>query len=398
MSKARRHVAVITSSRADYSHLHWVLREMQGSPRIMLSLIVCGSHLSDTFGETIREIEADGFEVTARVPCLASGDDDVAMARTVGDAVLGLAEVLGELRPDLLLLIADRYEMLAPAAVATTLRIPIAHIEGGEVSQGAIDDPVRNALTKLSHLHFTPTPLARRRVLRMGEESWRVRCTGAPSLDHLTRSELPAGEALAEALGFTPTEQHVVVAVHSLTLARDTLREADATFAALRRLVEQAVCQLVFCFPNADAGGQALITRAGALQAEYGAPRVHLRVNLNPRVYWAMLARVGCLLGNSSSGIMEAPALGLPAVNVGERQAGRERARNIIDVPAEAERIVGAVQEALSDRFRASLVGMENPYGDGQAAVRIVRALEDVPLGEALLRKSPVPPIDLEES
>lgn len=392
MSKARRHVAVITSSRADYSHLYWVLKDMVASDRLQLSLVVCGSHLSDTFGETVSEIEADGFEVAARVGCLAAGDDDVAMAQTVGDAVLGLAQVLGDMRPDLLLLIADRYEMLAPAAVATTLRIPIAHIEGGEVSQGAIDDPIRNALTKLSHVHFTPTALSRRRVLGMGEEPWRVHCTGAPSLDHLTRSELPEGERLRQALGFTPNRGQVVVAVHPLTLAHDTLREAAATFAALGDLVQRSACQLIFCFPNADAGGQALIARARALEAQVGAPRVRLRVNLNPRVYWALLGAVGCLLGNSSSGIMEAPALRLPAVNVGERQAGRERARNIIDVPAEPERIVEAVKQALSERFRASLVGMENPYGDGHAASRIVRVLERIPLGEGLLRKAPVPP------
>ncbi|MEO0424265.1 MAG: UDP-N-acetylglucosamine 2-epimerase [Pseudomonadota bacterium] len=393
MSEARRHVAVITTSRADYSHLYWVLKEMDASAHLRLSLVVCGSHLSDTFGDTVSEIEADGFEVAARVGCLAAGDDDVAMAQTIGDAVLGLAQVLGEMRPDLVLLIADRYEMLAPAAVATTLRIPIAHIEGGEVSQGAIDDPIRNALTKLSHVHFTPTALSRRRVLGMGEEPWRVHCTGAPSLDHLARSALPTGEALIEALGFVPTQGHVVVAVHPLTLAQDTLREADATFEALHELLSESVCQLVFCFPNADAGGQALIARARALETQYGEPRVRLRVNLNPRVYWALLGQVGCLLGNSSSGIMEAPALRLPAVNVGERQAGRERARNIIDVPAERARIVEAVREALSERFRASLSGMENPYGDGDAAARIVRVLEGVPLGEGLLRKAPVPPV-----
>ncbi len=392
MSEALRHVAVVSSSRADYSHLHWVLHEIRASERLELSLIVCGSHLSDTFGETIDEIEADGFEVAGSVACLAPGDDDLAMASTIGEAVLGLTRVLGDMRPDLLLLIADRYEMLAPAAVATTLRIPIAHIEGGEVSQGAIDDAIRNGLTKLSHVHFTPTELARRRVLGMGEEPWRVHCTGAPSLDHLARSELPDRAQLSQALGFTPTRRHVVVAVHPLTIARDTLREADATFAALHRLARQGDHPLVFCFPNADAGGRALIERAQDFQREH--PSVQLHVNLNPRLYWALLREVACLLGNSSSGIMEAPALRLPAVNIGERQAGRQRARNIIDVPAEADAIVRAVEEATSDAFRDSLQGMSNPYGDGAAARRIVSVLESVPLGEALLRKAPVPPAD----
>src|SRR5437588_1458315 len=170
----KRKVAVVTTSRADYSHLYWPLRDLSAHPKVDLKLIALGSHLSPEFGHTLREIQKDGFPVSAQIECLLSSDSDVGMAKTIGVAMLSLADCLGQMRPDILLLIADRYEMLAPAAVALALRIPIAHIEGGEISEGAIDDAVRNALTKMSHIHFTSTVEARRRIIAMGEEPWRV--------------------------------------------------------------------------------------------------------------------------------------------------------------------------------------------------------------------------------
>src|ERR1700749_983166 len=197
--RMKRSIAVVTSSRADYSHLYWPLHELAQHPDVELKLIVLGAHLSPQFGETVKEIEKDGFPIAARLECLLSSDTDVGMAKTLGVAVLSLADLLGQMRPDLLLLIADRYEMLPPAAVALTLRIPIAHIEGGEISEGAIDDAVRNALTKMSHIHFTSTEGARARVIAMGEEPWRVHRAGAPSLDHLRRSRLLSREEVEAA-------------------------------------------------------------------------------------------------------------------------------------------------------------------------------------------------------
>ncbi len=186
----KRRIGVVTTSRADYSHLYWPLRELAAHPQIELGVLALGPHLSPEFGNTIEEIERDGFPIRARIECLLSSSTDTGMAKTIGLAMLGLADALTAWRPDLLILIADRYEMLAPAATALALRIPIAHIEGGEVSQGAIDDHVRNALTKLASLHFTSTETARQRVIGMGEEPWRVCRAGAPSLDHLRRSVL----------------------------------------------------------------------------------------------------------------------------------------------------------------------------------------------------------------
>lgn len=378
----RRRIAVVSTSRADYGHLYWPLRALLDSPGIDLRLIVTAAHLCERYGNTVDQIRAEGFEVHETVPCLEPGDADTDMARTIGKATLGFTDVLADLRPDILLLIADRYELLAPASVALALRIPIAHIEGGEISEGAIDDAVRNALTKLSHLHFTPTQRAQQRVIAMGEEAWRVHRVGAPSLDHLQKSALPARATLEATLGLKLAPKFIVVAYHPVTLARDTLCEVEEFYTALAALPQQ----LIFCFPNADAGSQALIARADSFCDTRKNARVF--VNLAHLDFWALMREASLMLGNSSSGIMETPSLALPTVNVGLRQTGREKAANIIDAPAQAEAIVAAVRRGLSSGFRKSLSGSnENPYGDGHAAERIVKVLRTAPPAEILLRK-----------
>src|SRR5580698_3002598 len=250
----KRKIAVITTSRADYGHLYWPLRDLSENEKVDLKIIALGSHLSPEFGNTFQEIVNDGFTIDSRIECLLSSDSDVGMAKTIGMAMLGLADLFGQMRPDLLLLIADRYEMLAPASVALALRIPMAHIEGGEVSEGAIDDAVRNALTKMSHIHFTSTDGARARVIAMGEEPWRVHRAGAPSLDHLRRSQLLSREEVEAACGLDFRVPAMLVAYHPVTLERDTTCEADALFAALEEIASRGTAQILFCYPNAAAG------------------------------------------------------------------------------------------------------------------------------------------------
>lgn len=390
MRDARRKIAVVTTSRADYSHLYWPLRTLADNPKVDLRLIVLGAHLSPEFGSTIREIEKDAFPVEARIECLLSSDSDVGMAKAIGVATLGLADHLGASRPDILLLIADRYEMLAPASVALALRIPMAHIEGGEISEGAIDDAVRNAITKMAHIHFTSTFAARERIIAMGEEPWRVHRVGAPSLDHLRRSSLLSREQLEQKLQIDLRNPPVVVSYHPVTLAQDTLEETGALFTALG----QVQGQLLFCYPNADAGSRELIERTRSFLAERAGGRVF--VNVDAVTYWSLLRCAEVFLGNSSSGIMETPSFALPTVNVGLRQQGRERARNIIDAPANADSIVEAVRKARSAEFTKSLRGMTNPYGDGIASETICSVLCGAPLGQPLLVKRATHALDEE--
>jgi UDP-hydrolysing UDP-N-acetyl-D-glucosamine 2-epimerase len=377
----KRKIAVITTSRADYGHLYWPLRDLSAHPSLDLKLIVLGSHLSPEFGHTVREIEKDGFPIAAKLECLLSSDSDVGMAKTIGVAALSLADCLGHMRPDILLLIADRYEMLAPASVALALRIPIAHIEGGEISEGAIDDAVRNALTKMSHIHFTSTFEAKRRIIAMDEEEWRVHRAGAPSLDHLRRATLQTREQLQSLLNIRLEKPAILVAYHPVTIARDTIQEAAPLFEALASLPDQ----ILFCYPNADAGSRELIARARSFSASRA--NSHVFVNLDALSYWSLLRQVDVFLGNSSSGIMETPSLRLPTVNVGLRQQGRERARNILDASPNVHAILDALRVAMSSSFRESLQGMTNPYGDGAASEKIVQVLTTVPLSQELLTK-----------
>ena len=377
----KRKIAVITTSRADYGHLYWPLRDLSAHEHVDLKIVALGSHLSPEFGNTYQEILTDGFTIDSRIECLLSSDTDIGMAKTIGMATLGLADLFGQMRPDLLLLIADRYEMLAPASVALALRIPIAHIEGGEVSEGAIDDAVRNALTKMSHIHFTSTRAARERVIAMGEDEWRVHRTGAPSLDHLRRRTLLSRKQVEERLVLNLRTPTILVVYHPMTIARDTLQEADSLFAALDSLPDQ----ILFCYPNADAGSRALIDRAKSFIERRGHGKIF--TNLDSVMYLSLLRQVDMLVGNSSSGIMESASFGLPTVNVGLRQQGRERARNVLDADAHPRAILEAVSTSRTPGFRQSLQGMVNPYGEGTASEIIVRVLTSIPLSQELLMK-----------
>jgi UDP-N-acetylglucosamine 2-epimerase (non-hydrolysing)/GDP/UDP-N,N'-diacetylbacillosamine 2-epimerase (hydrolysing) len=385
----KRRIAVVTTSRADYSHLYWPLKLLFGHPDVDLRLIAMASHLSPEFGTTIREIERDGFPIAARIESLLSSDTDVGMAKSIGVAVLSLADTLGAMRPDLLLLIADRYEMLAPASVALSLRIPIAHIEGGEISEGAIDDAVRNALTKMSHVHFTSTETARERVIAMGEEPWRVHHAGAPSLDHLRRSKMLSREEVETACDLDLSTPAMLVAYHPVTLHADTTCEADALFSALEQFVSRGTTQILFCYPNADAGSRSILSRTRDFLARHSSTRLY--VNLDAVTYWSLLRCVEVMVGNSSSGIMESASFALPTVDVGLRQKGRERARNVLEAEADAASILACIAEARSPAFRVSLGGMVNPYGDGHASERIVQVLTTCQMGRELLVKRAMP-------
>ena len=374
---SKRKIAVVTSSRADYAHLRWLLFDLSQHPRVQLEVIALGPHLSPAFGHTGKEI---GAVNVIPVECLLDSDTDVGMAKTIGVAALGVADALARIRPDILLIIADRYEMLAPAAAALALRIPVAHVEGGEITLGAIDDAVRNALTKMSHLHFACTRRAAERIAEMGEEPWRITFSGSLSLDHLRREKLLSQTHVENQLGLKLTPDTLFTIFHPATLMKNTVEEAGEFFAALENMRNP----VIFVYPNADAGSRELIRCAENFAARGNA---HVLVNLDHRTYLSLLKNVGALVGNSSSGIIESTSLEVPVVNVGIRQRGRERAANVIDVPAERDAIRRAIRKALSPAFRRGIRGLESPYGDGQAAKVITRVLTTTALGEKLLFK-----------
>ena len=358
----------------------WLLHDLASQPGVELQVIVMGPHDSPAFGHTGAEVSASNV---THIECLLDSDTDVGMAKTIGVATLGFADALGRLRPDILLIIADRYEMLAPAAAALALRIPIAHVEGGEITFGAIDDAVRNALTKISHLHFACTRRAAKRIAGMGEEPWRITFSGSLSLDSLRRERLFSKNLLQKELGLSLRDSTVLCVYHPVTLLQQTTQEADEIFAALEDLRQP----MIFIYPNADAGSRELVRRAEEFASQRGS---RVLVNLSHRTYLSLLKNVGVLVGNSSSGIIESTSLEVPAVNIGIRQQGREHAANVIDVPAERKAIRKAIARALSTEFRRGIRELASPYGDGSAARIITKALLNAPLGKKLLFKRTV--------
>jgi UDP-hydrolysing UDP-N-acetyl-D-glucosamine 2-epimerase len=377
-----RRIAVVTVARSDYGHLRSVLDGIQAEPALELVLVAAATHFSADHGATLGEIEADGYAVAARVPMTDADDSALGVDRSIARGVSGFGEALEDLAPDLVVVLGDRYEMHAAALAAVPFRIPIAHIHGGESSEGAFDESLRHSITKLSHLHFAATEEYARRIVQMGEEPWRVAVSGAPGLDAISRLEPLPGAQLDELVGLSLDEPTVLVTYHPPTLTRGgAAREAGELLAAL----EEVHVQVLFTAPNADPESHDVL----ALVQDFAASHEHASfvASLGSRAYLSALHRVSALAGNSSSGVIEAASFELPVVNVGDRQQGRIRAANVIDAPGRSDELVAALRRALSAEFRAGLAGLVNPYGDGRAAERIVARLRDAPLDRGLLVK-----------
>jgi UDP-hydrolysing UDP-N-acetyl-D-glucosamine 2-epimerase len=294
----------------------------------------------------------------------------------------GFARAYARHRPDLIVLLGDRFEMLSAAVAALPFALPVAHIHGGEESLGAMDNQIRHAITKLAHLHFASAESHARHIARMGEEPWRIHTVGAPGLDRIRTTEFLSRRAVGEALGLPPAGRWLVVTFHPVTLEySDTADHVEELLAALDK-VEGG---LVMTYPNADTAGRTIIERIEAFAASR--PRVRLVKSLGDLLYLSLLTHADAMVGNSSSGIIEAPSFGLPAVNVGSRQRGRLRGPNVIDVGASRDEILRGIEVALAPGFRERLRGIPNPYGDGRAAPRIVRVLREVLLDAQLIQK-----------
>lgn len=378
-NSGRRRIAVLTGTRAEFGLLRWVVSDLRAVPDVEVEVIATAAHLATEHGHTVDAIRADGIE-PVEIPSLIDATP-LGIARSMARVVDGLATHLTARPADLLLLLGDRSETFAAGVAASALRIPIAHIHGGEITAGAQDDAWRHAITKLAHVHFAATELARRRIVQMGEEAWRVHAVGALGLEQLRRWERdrPAHERLLDLRLRRPI---AVVTYHPTTLAGDPATESAELVAAL----DPWPGTVVVTAPNADIGSD--VVRA-ELERFVEADRSRRRSvpSLGNEAYVGLLKVADVMIGNSSSGIIEAPSVPLPVVNVGARQEGRERAANVIDVPAERAAIADGIRRATDPAFRASLEGLVNPYGDGHASERIARVLREVELGPRLLRK-----------
>ena len=375
-----RRIGVVTVGRSDYGIYFPVLRLLNRDNDFDLKLIVAGAHLSPTFGNTVQEIENDGFPIASRIAVQMPGDSRQDVAVATGQSVEQFAEALANLRPDILLVLGDRYEMFAAGVAALPLRIPVAHIHGGELTQGAIDDAMRHCLTKLSHLHFAATEEYGKRIRQLGEESWRVHVTGSPAIDSILSAEAIPRADLETELGLN-LSRTLLITYHPVTLQSDQSGQISALLTAL----SDSDHDLLFTYPNADSDNSEILTRV----KEFIGTRKRARLvsNLGHRRYHSVQEYVAAMVGNSSSGIIEAASFHLPVVNVGIRQMGRVRAANVIDVEPSSDAIRNGIARAVSRDFRSSLASLVNPYGDGHAAERIVAALKSVELEESLIIK-----------
>jgi UDP-N-acetylglucosamine 2-epimerase (non-hydrolysing) len=378
----KRTIAVVTVARSDYGHLVPLLESLRDTPGVTLQLYVAGAHLSPRFGHSVDTIVADGWPITDRIQMTAISDAAEDVAAAAGAGLVGFSRTFARGRPDLIVLLGDRLEMLVAAVAALPLTIPVAHLHGGEVTEGAVDEQARHAITKLAHLHFPAAEPYARRILQMGEEAWRVHCCGAPGLDRLTKLGGVPREELVRRLGLPFTRPILLVTFHPVTLEPgETERQVDELAAALEEMEGTAI----ITYPGADAGHGAVIGRLEALAASR--PGTRMVAGLGEASYCSLLREADVMVGNSSSGLIEAPSFGLPVVNVGSRQRGRLRAANVIDVEPVRDDIVAGVRRALDPAFRKSLAGLTNPYGDGHAAPRIAQVLAGCELGSHLLRK-----------
>lgn len=364
-----RKVAVFTGTRAEYGLLYWLLKDLQQDSEIELQLIVSAMHLSPEFGMTYQQIETDGFTITEKVEMLLSSDSAVGTAKSIGLGVLGFADALERMKPDVLVVLGDRFEALAVTQAAMILRIPIAHIHGGEITEGAYDDAIRHAITKLSLLHFTSTEAHRNRVIQLGEHPSRVFNVGAVGLDHLQRSKMFSLAELSASLNFKLEQPYFLVTYHPVTLASEP---AKASFENLLKALDAfPQHQIILTYPNADDGGREIIPLLEAY-AKQQPSRVLAIPSLGQKRYLSAVKHAAAVVGNSSSGIIEVPSFKVPTVNIGERQRGRLAAESVFSCPSNTAAIIETLQLGL----KSDLTQVVNPYGKGKASEAILKQLK----------------------
>lgn len=368
-------IAVFTGTRAEYGLLYWLLKDIQADPELSLQLLVSGMHLSPEFGETYKQIEKDGFTIDEKIEILLSSDSSVGIAKSMGLGVLGFADALSRLAPDALIILGDRFEALAAAQTAMILRIPVVHLHGGEITEGAYDDAIRHAITKLSYLHATSTEEYRQRVIQLGEAPDRVFNVGAIGLDHLNRGDFMSIEELAESLNFPLRQPYIVATYHPVTLADE---EPVSSFNALLNALDSFPdVQVILTYPNADDGGRKIIPLLETYASKYS-ERVLVIPSLGQARYLSAIKHAAAVVGNSSSGIIEVPSFNVPTVNIGTRQKGRLAATSVLHCEATTLAIQSSLTSALNGSYRQDDAKIHNPYGQGNASQQVISIMKNL--------------------
>ncbi|HFK6080223.1 TPA: UDP-N-acetylglucosamine 2-epimerase [Enterobacter cloacae] len=375
MGYAKRKVAVFTGTRAEYGLLYWLLKDVQNDKELELQLLVSGMHLSPEFGSTWQQIERDGFAIDEKIEILLSSDTPVGTAKSIGLGVLGFADALSRLKPDVLIILGDRFEALAVAQTAMILRIPVLHLHGGEITEGAYDDAIRHAITKLSYLHCTSTEEYKKRVIQLGEDPIRVANVGAIGLDHIKRSHFLSLEKLSVSLNFQLTHPYFLVTYHPVTLGKESPEESFK--ALLEALDSYPNYQVILTYPNADDGGRKIIPLLEAY-ASSQPNRVLAIPSLGQLRYLSAVKHAAAVIGNSSSGIIEVPAFDVPTVNIGDRQKGRLAAKSVLNCPADSQSIINTIKIAITRSYKGPNERITNPYGQGNASSKIIEMIKSM--------------------
>jgi len=378
----QRVIAAVTVGRSDYSLYRPIFQEIENRPDLYLSVMVSGTHLTTEFGLTIEDIEADGFAVDEKVQTVLPEDSAGMVAKSMRLGIMGFGQVFVRRRPDILLVIGDRFEMHSAVVAAVPFQIPIAHIHGGEVTYGAFDEGFRHSISKFSHLHFASTEGHARRLRQLGEEPWRITVSGAPGLDNIRQTKrLPRDEFFTR-FNLRPVDDFLLVTYHPVTHELESL---VCQFEELIAALNDSGREIILTMPNNDPGGRALRVLIADFADEH--PRVQVVENFGSQGYASAMSLASAMVGNSSSGIIEAATFELPVVNIGSRQEGRSRGPNVIDCDYNRSEITAALRQATDPEFRSSFARLPNPYGDGYAAKRIVDRLSTETLDERLLVK-----------
>lgn len=378
-----RRICIVTGTRAEYGLLRGVIQGVQMAPDLTLQLLVTGAHLSPEFGLTYREIEADGFTIDARVEMLLSADTAAGTAKSMGLGLIGMGDAFERLRPDVVVLLGDRFEVLAAASAALVAGIPVAHLHGGETTEGAFDEGIRHAVTKMSHLHFVAAEDYRRRVIQLGEQPQRVHLVGGLGIDAILRAQLLARSALEASLGLELAERNLLVTFHPVTLEKQSSeQQMTELLAALDALRDT---RLIFTMANADTGSRVLRQMVDAFVANHANAAAF--ESLGQLRYLSCLKLMDGVVGNSSSGLAEAPSLGVGTVNIGDRQRGRLKADSVIDCPPRRDAILAAIGQLYDPAFRQVVARTVNPYGQGGASAKIVHVLQSASL-DGIVKKS----------
>lgn len=375
MKTLQKKVAVFTGTRAEYGLLYWLLKDIQDDSDLSLQLLVSGMHLSPEFGETFKQIEDDGFKIDERIEILLSSNSAVGTAKSMGLGVLGFTDALSRLSPDVIIILGDRFEALAAAQTAMILRIPIVHLHGGEITEGAYDDSIRHAITKLSYLHGTATEEYRNRVIQLGESPERVKNIGAIGLEHLNRSSFMTLSELSDSLNFELSKPFFVVTYHPVTLAFESPEESFQSI--LDALDEFPNYQVILTYPNADDGGRLIIPMLETFANERPG-RVLAIPSLGQSRYLSSVKHAAAVIGNSSSGIIEVPAFDVPTVNIGLRQRGRLAARSVLNASTTKDSICKAVNEAINRNYISKGEKIYNPYGQGNSSKQVIEMIKDL--------------------